>query len=149
MIGYGVPDGQEIGNTTVWTPVVFYASPVAIGFRAEIDGGRAEIICTPKSSNSNCPTTKLRLDSIDYYKNLNCIPPDGASGNLKLLAVLDRSEWSSITCSGHTASDSSITVPAVADDKFLAGISEAMTVEQVYQARFTIPRTEIRFRTRR
>ena len=98
MIGYGVPNGQEIGKTTIWTPVVFYASPVAIGFRAEIDGGRAEIVCTPKSTNSDCPTTKLRLGSIEYYEDLDCSPPDGQPGDLKLLAVLDGSEWSPISC---------------------------------------------------
>lgn len=132
MIGYGVPDGEEIGSTTVWTPAIFYASSSAIGFRAEIDSGRAEIVCTPKSSNADCPRTKLRLDTIDYYQNLNCDRPDGASGDLRLLAVLEGDEWSSVTCSAYSTSDNSITVPAVTNNKFLGGSSEVVTVEQVY-----------------
>jgi len=132
MIGYGVPDGPKISSTTLWTPVVFYASATAIGYRAEIDGGRAEIVCTPSSSNSDCPRTKLRLDTIDYYKDLNCDRPDGASGDLRLLAVFEGSAWSPVSCSNYSTSDNSITVPTVTNNKFLGGSSEAVTVEQVY-----------------
>jgi len=131
MIGYGVPDGAEIGNTTLWTPVVFYANGTSIGFRAEIDSGRAEIVCTPSSSNSDCPLTKLRLDEIDYYKGWSCDRPDGQSGDMRLLAVVDGA-WAKTTCSTTTDSDTSITVATVANNKFLAGTSQAVTVEQVY-----------------
>jgi prepilin-type N-terminal cleavage/methylation domain-containing protein len=132
MIGYGVPDGQQIGLTTVWTPVVFYAGATAIGYRAEIDGGRAEIVCTPNSSNSDCPLTKLRLDSIDYYQDFNCDRPDGASGDMRLLAVFEGSDWAPVSCSNYSTTDNSITVSSVANNTFLGGSSEAVTVEQVY-----------------
>jgi hypothetical protein len=136
MIGFGVPTGQQIGSTTLWTPRIFYASPTAIGYRADIDGSRAEVVCTPKSTNVNCPLTKLRLDSIAYYQALNCDRPDGASGDLRLVAVFDRNEWSPITCSTYTSADSSITVSSVTNNKFIAGRSEAVTLEQVYYRYF-------------
>ena len=107
MIGFGVPDGQRIGSTVVWTPAVFRATPTELGFRAEIDGGRGEIVCTPSSSNSTCPLNKLLLDSIQYYQGVNCLAPDG-SGNLKLIAVVDGGAWEPLTCSGFNASDSLI-----------------------------------------
>lgn len=132
MIGFGVPAGSQIGASAVWTPAVFYASATGIGFRAEIDGGHAEIICTPSLSNTDCPLTKLRLDSIAYYKGLSCNRPDGASGDLELVAVLGGADWSPVTCSGSSDADSSITVSTLLNGIFTAGASEAATIEQVY-----------------
>ena len=48
MVGFGVPGGPQISASAEWTPAIFYASATAIGFRADIDGGYAEVICTPK-----------------------------------------------------------------------------------------------------
>ncbi len=132
MIGFGVPEGAQVGGTALWTPSVFYASPTELGFRAEIDDGRAEIICTPDSTNTNCPLSKLRLDSLKYYQGLNCAPPDGASGNLQLVAVVDGSSWQPLSCSGFNVSDTSISVATVANSTFTGGASHALTIEQVY-----------------
>lgn len=132
MAGFGVPAGQRIGGTDLWTPVVFHAAPTELGLRAELDGGRTEVTCTPSSTNSACPLTKLRLDSIDYYQRLNCAPPDGASGNLELVAVAADGRWKALTCSGFNATESSISVSTVANGDFAAGTSHAATIEQVY-----------------
>ncbi len=97
MIGFGVPDGPRIGSTIVWTPAVFRATPTELGFRAEIDGGRSEITCTPDSSNTTCSLDELRLDSVRYYQRVNCSPPDVSGGNLKLVAVVDHDDWQALT----------------------------------------------------
>ena len=86
MTGFGVPEGAEIGGTAAWTPVVFYAAQTQIGYRADIDGGSAEIICTPNSSNTDCPLDKLRLDSIGYFQDRNCDAPGG--GAMRRLPVI-------------------------------------------------------------
>ena len=130
MIGFGVPDGPRIGFTTVWTPAVFRATPTELGFRAEIDGGRGEITCTPASSNSTCLLDVLRLDSVSYYDRLNCSAPGG--GDLKLVAVVDRGAWQPLTCSAVDVTKSLISVSTVANNTFTAGASEVLTLEQVY-----------------
>ncbi len=132
MIGFGVPDGARIGFTTVWTPAVFRATPTELGFRAEIDGGRGEITCTPNSSNSTCALNVLRLDSVRYYNKVNCSPPDGSGGNLRLIAVLDRWAWQPLTCSSVDVGNSLIDVSTVTNNTFTAGASEALTIEQVH-----------------
>ena len=130
MIGFGVPDGPKIGFTTVWTPAVFRATPTELGFRAEIDGDRSEITCTPDSSNTKCLLDVLRLDSVSYYDRVNCSAPGG--GDLKLVAVVDRGAWQPLTCSAVDVTKSLISVSTVADNTFTAGDSAALTLEQVY-----------------
>ena len=131
MIGFAVPTGERIGTTVVWTPAVFRATPTELGFRAEIDGGRSEIVCTPSSSNGLCPLNVLRLDSVQYHDNLNCDAPDG-SGNLKVIAVVDGGDWQPLTCSAVDVSNSRISVTTVTDDTFAGGSSEALTIEQLH-----------------
>ncbi len=132
MMGFGVPDGVEIGGTATWAPAIFYASGGSLGFRGDIDGGFSEIICTPSSSNSNCPLTKLRLESISYYQDWDCKRPDGATGSLELIASFDGGVWERFACSGFTTSNNSINVAGVPNNTLTAGISHATTVEQVY-----------------
>ena len=131
MAGFAVPLGWEIGATTSWGPPIFHAEPTEIGFRADIDGGKAEITCTPDSTNANCPLTKLRLDPLDYYQNLNCDNPDGSLGGLKLIADIE-GVWKPFTCTGYSVSDDSISVSNVPDGEFEAGVGHVATVEQVY-----------------
>jgi len=126
----GVPEGAQIGGTAFWTPAVFYASQTEIGYRADIDGGSAEIVCTPNSSNSDCPLNKLRLDSISYYKDRNCTAPDG--GAMRLVAWVDRKRWEPVTCNGYNTGDSAILVNNVTNATFRAGESQVATIEQVY-----------------
>jgi len=132
MIGFAVPRGTEIGSTDSWAPVIFRASQSEIGYRAEIDGGSAEIVCTPSSTNTDCPLTKLRLDSIRYYQDHNCVPPDGATGGMKVVASFDRDDWEQATCSGYSTGDGSISVTSVTNATFQAGESKVATIEQVY-----------------
>lgn len=132
LIGFAVPQGTEIGGTALWAPAIFRASVTDLGFRSEIDGGYAEVVCTPKSSNSDCPLSKLRLDAIDYYQGLSCNRPDGVAGDLRLVVMLESDQWKGYTCSGHTVSDTSISTSTLPDDVFEAAKSEAATIEQVY-----------------
>jgi len=132
MTGHAVPRGIEIGGTDSWAPVIFHASQTEIGYRADIDGGSAEIVCTPNSTNSDCPLSKLRLDSIRYYQDRNCDPPDGAIGGMKVVASFDREDWESATCSGYSTSDGSISVTTMTSATFKAGESQVAPIEQVY-----------------
>ncbi len=132
MMGFGVPDGAEIGGTALWAPAIFYASPTNLGFRGEIDGGFSEIICTPSSSNGSCPLTKLRLESISYYQDQDCKRPDGATGNLELIASVDGGIWEQLSCSGFSTATNSINVTGLPNNTLTAGISQAVTLEQVY-----------------
>lgn len=133
MIGFGVPAGAEIGGSALWTPGIFYASSTGLGFRAEADGGRAAVTCTPKTSNASCPRDEILLDSIAYYDDLNCKRPDDATANLPVVLVHDRDVWEPVTCSGvNTGTDSIDVAPDVTDDTFVAGESEVLTIEQVY-----------------
>jgi len=131
MTGHRVPRGFEVGGTASWSPAIFHAAQTEIGFRSDLDGGNAEIVCTPLSTNTSCPLSKLRLDSIDYYEDLNCQSPDGAVGGLKLIA-LDEERWKGFTCSGFSLSDDSISVSGVPNGTFEAGTAEVATIEQVY-----------------
>jgi len=140
MTGYGVPRGFKLGSSHAsWSPAIFYAGQTGLGFRAEIDGGNAEIVCTPDSTNSNCPLSKLRLDSIDYYEGFNCDSPDGSIGGLELIAIMDH-RWKPFTCTGFSLSDGSISVSGVPNATFEAGMSGVATVEQVYYR--YVPRAE-------
>jgi prepilin-type N-terminal cleavage/methylation domain-containing protein len=132
LVGFAVPAGIQVGGTAVWTPTIFHASQTEIGYRADVDGGFAEIVCTPDALNTNCLLDKLRLDTIRYYQTLNCVPPDGASGGLRLVASLDRDAWEPLDCSGYATADGSISVSAVTNATFTAGISHVATIEQVY-----------------
>ena len=132
MTGFAVPSGsQMVGAKTRWSPAIFHANQTEIGFRADMDGGKAEIICTPDSTNTDCPLSKLRLDAIDYYQALNCKSPDGAIGGLKLIADL-KGKWLPFACTGFSGSDDSIFVSSVPDAVFEAGTAQVATVEQVY-----------------
>ena len=130
MTGFGVPEKAQLGSTAIWTPVVFYATQTQIGYRADIDGGSAEIVCTPNSSNSDCPLNKLRLDSIRYFQDRNCDAPDG--GAMRLVVSVDRKWWEPVTCSGYNTGDSALLVSNVTDTMFRAGKSQVATIEQVY-----------------
>jgi hypothetical protein len=130
MAGFGVPEGVQIGGSAVWAPAVFYADQTQIGYRADVDGGSAEIICTPRSSSSDCPLNKLRLESIDYYQDRNCTAPSG--GALRLVSTVDRKRWEPVTCSGYNVGDSAILTSSVTDSTFRAGESHVATIEQVY-----------------
>jgi hypothetical protein len=132
MIGFAVPRAPEVGGSDSWAPAIFHARQDEIGYRADVDGGSAEIVCTPTASNSDCPLSKLRLDSILYYQNLNCDAPDGAPGGLRLVASRRDRSWQPFSCSGYTAGDGSISVSGVTDAFFRAGKSRVSTVEQVY-----------------
>jgi hypothetical protein len=139
MIGFGVPSGVELfedDETSVagpgWLPAVFHATPSEIGFRAEIDGGNAAITCTPADASTACPTDRLRLDSIGYYADLDCEPPDGSSSTLPVVAVLSHRDWRPLDCSGWSAADDSITVTDPGDGTFLAGQAHVVTIEHVY-----------------
>ena len=132
MIGFGVPDGVEIGGTALWTPAVFYGSPTEIGFRAEIDSGNSQITCTPKSTNSDCPLDELEVESTGYYDTLNCKQPDNPAQALSLGVVDDGRAWQRVDCSGVDVGDSSIDVDTLTDNKFIAGESEVLSIEQVY-----------------
>ena len=132
MIGFGVPLGQKIGDTSYWRPSIFHATPTEIAFRADMDGGNTEIICTPKSSSTDCPLDKLLLSSTRYYEALDCDPPDGSSGDLQIVAVVDGGQWEPTVCSSVNVGENSISVAHVTDDTFTAGISRVVTVEQVY-----------------
>ena len=133
MVGFGVPDGAEIGGSAVWTPAIFHASSTEIGFRADTDGGRASITCTPKASNPSCPRDDILLDSIAYYQSLNCKRPDNAAINLPVILVHDRDVWEPATCTGVNTGSGSIDVsPDVSDATFRAGESDVLTIEQVY-----------------
>jgi prepilin-type N-terminal cleavage/methylation domain-containing protein len=131
MTGYSVPRGFEFGSSASWSPSIFHATPTQIGIRADIDGGKAEIVCTPATANVSCPLTKLRLDTIDYYQAVNCKNLDGSTGGTKLIAVVEE-RWKPFTCSGYSASDGSLSVSGVPDAEFEAGISNVATVEQIY-----------------
>jgi hypothetical protein len=130
MTGFGVPEKAQLGSTAVWTPVVFYATQTQIGYRADIDGGSAEIVCTPKSTNTDCPLNKLRLDSIRYFQDRNCNAPGG--GAMLLVASVDRKAWEPVTCNGYNTGDSALLVNSVTDTTFRAGKSQVATIEQVY-----------------
>lgn len=132
IVGFGVPAGAEIGGTALWTPSIFHASSTEIGFRADIDGGRALVVCTPKSTNPTCPRTKLLLGSISYYDLLNCRRPDNPSVSLPVVVVHNRDAWESVTCSSVNVSEGSIVVSVVTNDTFLGGESDVLTIEQVY-----------------
>lgn len=132
VAGHAVPDGIEIGGTASWWPVIFHASQTEIGYRADIDGGSAGIICTPNSTNVACPVTKMRLDSIGYYQALNCDAPDG-SGGLRVVVSVERDDWEPATCTDYSTVDDSITVTApLTNSMFTAGQSNVATIEQVY-----------------
>lgn len=132
VVGLAVPEGIEIGGTASWTPVIFHASQTEIGYRADIDGGSAGIICTPNSTNSVCPLNKLRLDSIRYYEALNCDALDGFGG-LRVVVSIERDDWEPAICSGYSTSDDSITMTTtLTNSTFTAGKSNVATIEQVY-----------------
>ena len=131
MTGFAVPHGWEMGATASWNPPIFHAENDEVGFRADVDGGKAEITCTPDSTNANCLLNKLRLDSLDYYQNLNCNNPDGSLGGLKLIADME-GVWKPFTCTGFSVSDDSISVASVPDAAFEAGLAHVATVEQIY-----------------
>jgi type II secretory pathway pseudopilin PulG len=130
MTGFGVPEKAQIGGTARWTPAVFYATQTQIGYRADIDGGSAEIVCTPNSSNTDCPLSKLRLDSIRYFQDRNCDAPGG--GSMLLVASVDRKKWEPVTCNGYNTGDSALLVNTVSNATFRAGESQVATIEQVY-----------------
>ena len=133
MIGFGVPGGTNIFNGTSWSPVIFHADPTTIGFRGEVDGGNAEIICTPNPINLGCPPSRLVLDRVDYYAAFNCAPPDGSNGRMNLVAVNEEGSWQDLECTGVDTTNSYISLFAgVPGDTFRAGVSEARTIEQVY-----------------
>ena len=132
MIGFGVPRRSKIGGTSYWSPAIFHASSTEIGYRADTDGGNTAIICTPKSSNITCPLNKLLLSSSRYYEALDCHPADGSSGDLQIVAVAGGGEWEPTTCSSVNTSENSISVALVTDNKFTGGISQTVTIEQVY-----------------
>ncbi len=128
VAGLAVPQGIEIGGTASWTPVIFYASQTGIGYRADIDGGSAGIICTPNSTNSVCPLNKLRLDSILYYEALNCDALDGFGG-LRVVVSVDRDDWEPAICSGYSTIDDSITMTTtMTNSTFTAGESNVATI---------------------
>ncbi|MCP3980726.1 MAG: hypothetical protein GY716_15600 [bacterium] len=131
MAGFAVPVGQEIGGTAIWTPAVFHASPTALAFRSDVDGGAAEIVCTPKSGSSDCPTSRLRLDSIEYFQELNCKKP-GTTTALPFVAVIEGDQWKRFSCTGFGTSDGSISASGIADELYPGGQSEVATIEQVY-----------------
>ena len=132
MIGFGLPEGAEIGGTAFWTPAVFHSSPTEIGFRAEIDSGNALITCTPRSANLDCPLNELQVDFTGYYDALNCRQPDDPLQNLPLVVVSDGNAWQGVDCSGVDVSNSSISVSALTDDTFKAKESEVLSIEQIY-----------------
>jgi len=133
MIGFGVPSGSEIGGGGgSWLPPIFHATPTELGFRSEVDGGNATIVCTPRASSVLCPTDKLRLSSIQYYSALGCAAPDGSSATLPVVAVLGGADWLPLTCSGFSGVDDSITVGDAGDSVLTGGASQVLTLEQVY-----------------
>ena len=133
MIGFGVPEGAQIGGSANWLPSIFYASGSAIGFRADADGSWASVICTPRTANVNCPRNEVYLDSIDYYESNNCRKPDDGSSYLPVVVVLDGGSWESATCSSVDTVDDHLIVTANLDNgTFVAGQSSVVTVEQVY-----------------
>jgi hypothetical protein len=132
VAGFAVPEGTEIGGTASWRPVIFHASATEIGYRADADGGSAGVVCTPTSTNTDCPLDKLRLDSIRYYQDLNCAAPDGASGGLKVVVSVERDDWEPARCTGYSTGDGSISVTTLTDATFTAGDSKVATIEQVY-----------------
>ena len=130
ITGFGVPKKAQIGGTASWVPAVFYATPTQIGYRADIDGGSAEIICTPNSSNTDCPLNRLRLDSIQYYQDRNCNAPGG--GSMLLVASVERKGWEPVTCNGYNTGLVALNVNSVTNATFTAGESQVATIEQVY-----------------
>ena len=104
MIGFGVPTGLEIGNTRTWQPALFRAGADDIGFRGEVDGGYAEVTCTPDASSTKCPLSKVWLDSASYYQDLNCKRPDDPSAALQVIVVADGDTWSREQCNGWSTS---------------------------------------------
>ena len=133
MVGFGVPAGAEIGGNTLWTPAIFHASSTEIGFRGDTDGGRASITCTPRTGNANCPRDEILLESIAYYDALNCKRPDDDGIPLPVVLVLDRNAWEPATCTGVNDESGSIDVSAnVSNSTFRAGVSDVLTIEQVY-----------------
>ena len=139
-IGLGLPQGEEIGSATAWTPAIFHATPTEIGFRAEIDGGNAGITCTPSSTNTDCDLDLLRVDTTRRYEQLNCEQPDDPGAALELVVVAGDGSWESTVCSSVDVSDASISISAITDGAFAAGTSEVVSIEQVYY-RF-VPRAE-------
>ncbi len=133
MIGFGVPSGQEVGATAVWTPVIFYASPTAIGFRGEVDGGAVAVTCTPRTSETDCPVNEIEVDLLAYFQRLNCKRPDNSAVSLPIVIVNESGAWEPTTCTDINTPDMSIDVsPDLTSDTFPGGLSEVFTVEQVY-----------------
>ena len=132
MIGFGVPQNDEIGGGLNWNPAIFWANSTSIGFRADVDQGNSRLTCTPKSSNTSCPQTMVLLESIQYFDDLSCDDPDSPGNDLPLIVVKDRKDWLGVTCSIVNTGDTSLTVTSVTDNTFTAGKSEVFTMEQVY-----------------
>jgi hypothetical protein len=139
MVGFGVPTGIELledeeegEGAGSWLPPIFHATPTEIGFRAEIDGGNAVIVCTPRASSVTCPSDELKLDSIAYYSDLDCAPPDGSASTLPVVAVADHGDWRPLDCSGWDGADDSITIGDAGDALLAGGDSEVLTIEHVY-----------------
>lgn len=130
--GLFVPRGTRVGGTETWLPFVFYASPTAIGFRADVDGGSTELTCTPKTGQPNCPTSRLRVASIQYYQRLNCAAPDGATGGTKLVVAVGANTWTANTCSSFNTAESYLTTASpLTSGIFIGGRSRVSTIEQV------------------
>lgn len=132
MAGFAVPTGQRLGGTETWMPAVFFATPTGVAFRADLDGSQAQIACTPKSSNTNCPLTKLVLDSVNYYAGLSCAAADGTVGGTKLVTTREGRNWEALTCSAVSTADRTLTVNSMTNGAMAAGRSHVATVEQVY-----------------
>ena len=133
MIGFGVPEGAQVGGSTSWLPSVFYATNTAIGFRAEADGGWASIVCTPSSSNSSCPRNETYLDLMSYYEGNNCKRPDNDSLKLPVVVSFDGDSWAPATCDSIDSVNDHLTMAAnLSNNTFVAGQSNVATIEQVY-----------------
>ncbi|MCP3980192.1 MAG: hypothetical protein GY716_12880 [bacterium] len=132
MIGFGVPTGERIGGTSVWTPSIFHATPTQIGFRSEIDGGYAEVTCTPALLNTDCPLNRLRLDSVSYYASVGCGALGGGSGGTAMVVISEDEEWLPITCSAVNQAQAYLTTSTMPSATFAAGSAKAVTLEQVY-----------------
>jgi len=131
LIGHGVPQGQLVGGSTVWQSI-FSANATSIGFSGEIDGGAAQVTCTPDSSNSNCPRNRVRVDRIGYFVDYNCKKPDDSLSNMPLVVVSDYDTWQSATCSSYDAGNSYLTTSNLSSGAFAAGTSQVYTIEQVF-----------------
>jgi len=127
MIGYGVPTGFQVNGETRWTPAIFYATDTALGFRAEVDGGRT--VLTRSATSSGGGTDRLYVEDARYYADATRC--GGASW--PLVVVANRKRWEAVYCTGVDLLNNVLFItPGVTDGIFQAAKSEVVTVEQVY-----------------